>query len=176
MVEALAMAGRAGDIGEAIVSCYEVHVLRDERWVIDCMSRDAEEALTNAHDLARRAEVLGVKVIHERYNPRTDQSAARVVYSRLKPPRPKGRRLAPIGAFVARSRGTSPGNGSGGEASAAAPTIPDDRRTPSPSITHEALRRRPSAADIGSWHLFAWASLALAVTASLLFLLLLLVG
>lgn len=176
MVEALAMAGRAGGIGEAIVSCFEVHVLRDERWVIDCMSADAEEALTNAHDLARRAEVLGVKVIHERYNPRTDQSAARVVFSRLKPPRPKVRRLAAAGAFAARPRGISHGNRTVGEASAAGPAIPDDRLPPSPPITHQPPRRRPSAADTGSWQLFAWASLALAVTAALLFLLLLLAG
>lgn len=179
MAEALAVAGRAGAVGEAIASCFEVHVLRDERWVIDCMSEHAEDALANAHDLARRAEVLGVKVIHERYNPRTDLSAARIVFCALKPPRPKARRLAPVGAFASRPGATTPDDRpSGAPLAAEAPW--QDARPPtslaSPPAARRPAGRRPPAPDAGSWHLFAWASLGLAVTASLLFVLLLLAG
>ncbi len=168
MAEALAMASRAGGNGEAIVSYFEVHVLRDERWVIDCTSPSAEDALANAQDLARRSEVLGVKVIHERYNPQTDQSAARVVYSAIKPPRPKPRRSAPIG--VPRAAAVSPVATPGDPPSeGAAPTA-----TPQPA--RRPIGHQPPVPDTGSWQLFAWASLGLAVTAALLFVLLLLAG
>lgn len=169
MAEALAMASRARGSGEAIASYFEVHVLREERWVIDCTSPSAEDALANAQDLARRAEVLGVKVIHERYNPQTDQSAARVVYSAIKPPRPKTRRPAPIG--VPRPFTTPTADRPAGE-------VPPGGEAP-PSTAQPARRpigHQPPAADTGSWQPFAWASLGLAVTAALLFILLLLAG
>lgn len=169
MAEALAMASRAGGNGEAIASYFEVHVLREERWVIDCTSPSAEDALANAQDLARRAEVLGVKVIHERYNPQTDQSAARVVYSAIKPPRPKSRRPAPISAprtvtapSVDRPHGELLSEGG-------APVLPSQP-------VRRPIGHQPPAPDTGSWQLFAWASLGLAVTAALLFVLLLLAG
>ncbi|MEZ5905332.1 MAG: hypothetical protein R3C69_09640 [Geminicoccaceae bacterium] len=178
MAEALAMASRAGDGGEAIASYFEVHVLRDERWVIDCTSPSAEDALANAQDLARRAEVLGVKVIHERYNPQTDQSAARVVYSAIKPQRPKGRRLPPIAAPAARPT-TTPVHHPDDNALSADPASenPPSEMPPSiPATPGRPVVYREPPRETGSWQLFAWASLALAVTASLLFVLLLLAG
>lgn len=179
MAEALAVASRAGDSGEVIASYFEVHVLRDERWVIDCTSPSAEDALANAQDLARRAEVLGVKVIHERYNPHTDQSAARIVYSAIKPQRPKGRRLAPIAAPAARPITATFADRPLDDVLSADPSSQDPRPQAPPSTWATASRpigRQQPPRETGSWQLFAWASLALAVTASLLFVLLLLAG
>lgn len=153
--------------GDAIVGYFEVHVRRDDRWLIECTAQVAEDALSEAQDLARRSDVRGVKVVHERYNPQTDQSAGRVVFDFAKPEhkRPHG---LPRPAAVPRPQPAEPQTVPA--AAGATPASPPPPRS-SPSMSGAAFRRRPVAAPV-PWTAFAWASLALAVAATLLFLVL----
>lgn len=158
MAKASMAAASAGD-EKAIVGYFEVHVRRDDRWMIDCTSRLADDALAEATEIVKRNEVRAVKVVHERYNPSTDQSASRVIYDFAKPERRRGQtvlRLAqprPLSAAPAMA-----------ETAAAMPNhLPAvGTRAHRPPVRH---RSPPPPAP---WTAFAIATLALAITATLL--------
>jgi hypothetical protein len=157
MAEALAPAALAD--GDTVASYFEVHVRRGDRWVIDCTAPSADEALAEAEDIVRRADVLAVKVVNERYNPRTDQTAARVIFTATKPERkraPGPIALRAVARLPERPR-SSP--------EAASPII-------DPTVETAAFRPASSgqpAPAPAPWLVFAWASLALAIGATLLF-------
>ena len=185
---AQALAAAAGDAAEtAVASYFEVHVQRDERWMIDCTAHNAEDALAEAEEIARKADVTAVKVINERYNAATDQSAARVVFKvekRRRSPRSDGPRLMarPRAARAAPVTGqASSGPEEGADPPAAALSADHARSIPHPTLRPTGpvglsldLASRPGAAA-GTWQLFAWASIGLAVAATLLFIILLLI-
>jgi hypothetical protein len=176
------VADRAAEDDLGVASYFEVHVRRDERWMIDCTSATAAEALTEAEDIVRRGDVTGVKVVNERYNPRTDQSAGRVIFKFEKPERKKrGGTVRMIAAprVVPAARPVAPGAPDVDAAISAAAPDPAPA-TPSPD---DLPRGRPPPGARGTpssstapWLLFAWASLALALGASALFVLLLVIG
>ncbi len=163
MAEAVATPSLAPE--DAVVSYFEVHVRRGDRWVIDCTAPSAAEAVAEAEDIARRLDVLGVRVVNERYNRHTDQSAARVI---LKLEKPERKRPAGPVRLVAPPR-TALRQAAPGAPPAAAP-VPDPTPLLPPDEPFEP------ASPISPWQLFAWASLALAGAATLLFVLLLLVA
>lgn len=161
-----------GDLG--VSSYFEVHVRREARWTIDCTATTAAEALAEAEEIVRRVDVRAVKVVNERYNPRIDQSAARVVFKVEKPERKQSRgpfrmmaaprvvnALPPVAA-------ASPGH----SAPSSAASQSEERSVPPRGYRARARATSPAA----SWLLFAWASLVLALGASALFVVLLVVG
>ena len=172
MAEARAMPAVADD--DAVASYFEVHVRRGDRWVIDWTSPLAADALAEAEDLARKADVQGVKVVNERYDRRTDQSAARVIFKLEKPERKR-----PSG--FARPMAAPPGPRR--PAPAAGPSPAPAAGPPEAPVLPEAWPDAPSwpprppapGSSPAPWGLFAWASVALAVAAALLFGFLLLV-
>jgi hypothetical protein len=185
---AQALAAAASDAADtAVASYFEVHVQRDDRWMIDCTAHNADEALAEAEEIARKSDVTAVKVINERYNAATDESAARVVF-KVEKRRRSRRSDGPC--LVAQPRVARPQPPAGqvpsapgpqADAPAAAPNAGHARPIRSPSLRPIAsanpsvgLTSRPNAAA-GPWQLFAWASIALAVAATLLFIVLLLI-
>jgi hypothetical protein len=157
MAEALAATAVAET--DAVASYFEVHVRRGDRWVIDCTAASADDALAEAEDIARRADVLAVKVVNERYNPRTDQTAARVIFTAAKPERKRAGDRIGLRAMPRPPQPTK-------TLPPAAPPIleaPTETAAPGRPASNEPA---PSPAP---WMLFAWASLALAVAATLLF-------
>jgi hypothetical protein len=177
MAEARAVPAVADD--DAVASYFEVHVRRGDRWVIDWTSPLAADALAEAEDLARKVDVQGVKVVNERYDRRTEQSAARVIFKLEKPERkrPSGfARPMAAGPLPAPATGPPP-------APAAGPPSAPAVRPPKAQVMPDAEPIAPSwrprhpgpASPPAPWELFAWASVALAVAAALLFGLLLLV-
>jgi hypothetical protein len=169
MAEARAVPAVADD--DAVASYFEVHVRRGDRWVIDWTSPLAADALAEAEDLARKVDVQGVKVVNERYDRRTEQSAARVIFKLEKPERKR-----PSGFARPMAAGPLPAPATGPPPAPAArppkaPVLPDaEPITPSWRPRHPGPGSPPA-----PWELFAWASVALAVAAALLFGLLLLV-
>lgn len=160
MAEARAVPAVADD--DAVASYFEVHVRRGDRWVIDWTSPLAADALAEAEDLARKVDVQGVKVVNERYDRRTEQSAARVIFKLEKPERKR-----PSGFARPMAAGPRPAPAAG---PAKAQVLPDaEPLAPSWPPRHPAPASPPA-----PWELFAWASVALAVAAALLFGLLLL--
>ncbi len=179
MAPALA-ANRTAEDDLGVASYFEVHVRRDERWTIDCMAPSAGEAVAEAEDIARRADVTAVKVVNERYNPRTDQSAGRVVF-RLE--KPEGRRRSGHVRLMASPRVPPPPPPAAQPpatttplppAPTSPPPAPAARPSGGPAPT--GARRGPAEAPTAPWLLFAWASLALALGASALFVFLLVIG
>ncbi len=63
---------------------YEVHALRNGRWLIDCAAKEPEQAIREAKDILRDAEVRGARVVKEIWNPSTNTTAARIIFSKLK--------------------------------------------------------------------------------------------
>ena len=168
----LSAAARPTEDDLGVASYFEVHVRREARWTIDCTATTAAEALAEADEIVRRADVGAVKVVNERYNPRNDLSAARIVYKVEKPERKRTRgpvrmvaapRIANAPPIVAAA---SSGNGRPGS-----PASQPDQR-PVPPRGYGARTTSPAA----TWLLFAWASLVLALGASALFVVLLVVG
>ena len=72
---------------------YEVHVLRGDRWMIDMTTRERTEAVEDAEGILRRQRVGGVRVLQERFNPRTDTVAGRVILEKIMP-KPDRRKIA----------------------------------------------------------------------------------
>ena len=153
------------DLG--VASYFEVHVHRDQRWMIDCTSASASEAVAEAEAIVRRTDVKAVKVVNERYNPQTEQTASRVVFKVEKPERKRGRGSMRLAAAPRVSAPAPPV-----AEPATAPLPPAELSGPLLPLSGRA--GPPSAA--APWLLFAWASLALALGASGLFILLLVVG
>ena len=190
MAEAVAAAsGSEPEI--AVASYFEVHVRRNDRWMIDCTAHNADDALAEAEEIARKADVTAVKVINERYNPATDESAARVIFKvekRRRSRRSDGPRLVAQARVARPNPVTTPLSGQASsapwpEAEAAAAELNGNplRQIPHPTLRSTdpasvdlGLTNRPRAAA-GPWQLFAWASIALAVAATLLFIVLLLI-
>ena len=73
---------------------FEVHVLDSDRWTIDYVSTSEEDALEEAEELVRRPEISGVRVVKEMFNPRTEVTAARILFERVRPARPSA--VAPL--------------------------------------------------------------------------------
>jgi hypothetical protein len=164
MAEVVAHAALAN--GDTVASYFEVHVRRGDRWVIDCTAPSADEALAQAEDIARRGDVLAVKVVNERYNPRTDQTAARVIFTVTKPERKRAPGPMLLRAVARSSEPTRP------LPDAASPATDPALET---AAFRQASSNQPASAP-APWLMFAWASLALAVAATLLFGLLLVVA
>jgi hypothetical protein len=175
-------ADRVAEDDLGVASYFEVHVRRDERWMIDCTSPTAAEAMIEAEDIVRRSDVMAVKVVNERYNPRTDQSAGRVIFKLEKPERKK---RGGANRMIAAPRVMSVAP----PVVAAAPLVADAMPAAAPDLAPatppraERARARPPPGARGTpssptapWLLFAWASLALALGASALFVLLLVIG
>lgn len=70
---------------------FEVHLQRGGRWTIELTTAEEAEACARARLLLQRADTGSVKVWKEVHDPRTDQTAGRVVLDETRP-RPKGRR------------------------------------------------------------------------------------
>ena len=174
MSQAVPLAGEGAAV--TLLSHFEVHVQREGRWTIDCIARTAAEALAEAEEIARRPEVLGCKIVNERYNPLTDLCAARVVHRFEKP-----RRKRQPAARAPRPSSAAPSSAlSSSAAMAPAWAVPPPSSAPPPAA--EAAARplsgiRPAAPPAPSlWLSAAWAGSALAVAATLLFALLSLAG
>lgn len=164
------------DLG--VVSYFEVHVRRETRWTIDCTGSTAAEALAEAEDIARRLDVMAVKVVNERYNPRTDQSAARVIYKVEKPERKRSRgavRMVAAPRVPHAPQPATPVDTQSVAPIAEPPAAAAQPAGPTALPRHSVVRDAP-ASSTATWLLFAWASLVLALGASALFVLLLLVG
>jgi hypothetical protein len=168
---------------DAVASYFEVHVRRGDRWVIDWTSPLAADALAEAEDLARKADVQGVKVVNERYDRRTEQSAARVIFKLEKPERKRPSGFARPMAVPGPRRSPPPPAAAPPPVTAAGPPPVPAARPPSAQVLRDAEQLAPSwrpchpgpTSPPAPWELFAWASVALAVAAALLFGLLLLV-
>lgn len=63
---------------------FEVHALHQDRWLIDCTSKSPEHAIHDAKSVLAEADVWGVKVIKEVWQPRTNLVAGRVIFSQMK--------------------------------------------------------------------------------------------
>lgn len=178
-------AAASGAAETAVASYFEVHVQRHERWMIDCTAHNADDALAEAEEIARKADVTAVKVINERYNAATDESAARVVFKVEKRRRP---RRSDSPRLVAQPRVARPTPVPAQASSAPGPqadlpavdldashgrAIPDPPPIDPAGLSSSFVSCRPAAT--GPWQFFAWASIALAVAATLLFMLLLLI-
>jgi hypothetical protein len=92
---------------------YEVLVHKDGRWQVDCRLRHRDQALEEAHALARRSDVEAVKVVEERPDPDSGTPQEKVVLdtSRSRQPRPARRDQAPAAAPAPRPSpepGTAP--------------------------------------------------------------------
>jgi hypothetical protein len=74
---------------------YELHVLRGDRWVIDAVLHERDDALDMARGVAARSDADGVRVVKECYSRRTDTSSARTIHEAIRPPRPVVRRRPP---------------------------------------------------------------------------------
>jgi hypothetical protein len=175
------VADRAAEDDLGVASYFEVHVRRDERWMIDCTSATAAEALAEAEDIARRGDVMGVKVVNERYNPRTDQSAGRVVFKLEKPERKNRGGAIRMNAAPRVVPAAPPVVTAAPAAEAALSAAAAESAPASPPLAALPRRHPPGAHSTPSsptapWLLFAWASLALAVGASILFVFLLVIG
>jgi hypothetical protein len=164
-----AMAG-ADDVS-AIVGYFEVHVRRDDRWMIDCTAQRAEDALAEAAELGRRSEVQAVKVVHERYNPATDQGASRVIHDFAKPERKRGLGMARLAMARPAPPAAKP---LAAVQPAPAPAEPQ-HHAPPPSPGRTQPRSMPPPQPV-PWAAFVWATLALATAATLLFLVLAISG
>ena len=174
MAEARAVPAVADD--DAVASYFEVHVRRGDRWVIDWTSPLAADALAEAEDLARKADVQGVKVVNERYDRRTEQSAARVIFKLEKPERKRPSGFArPMAAPPGPRRPAPPPAAGPPPAPAAGPPRAQVLPDAEPLAPSWPPRHPGPASPPAPWELFAWASVALAVAAALLFGLLLLV-
>jgi|GEM_PF-2021555 len=172
-------AARPNEDDLGVASYFEVHVRREARWTIDCTATTAAEALAEAEDIARRTDVMAVKVVNERYNPRTDQSAARVIHKVEKPERKRAR--GPVRMVAApRAVPASKPATLAGHAETPAPTAVAEPATATSTAAQQrpqhALARGAPASPAAPWLLFAWASLVLALGASALFVLLLVIG
>lgn len=77
-------------VADRRIEHFEVHARRGERWTIELTAAEEAEARARARLLLQRAEVDGVKVWKEIYDPRSDQAAGRVVLAESRPPA-KGR-------------------------------------------------------------------------------------
>lgn len=64
---------------------YEIHVLHDERWTIDCAGSDEAQIREVAQDYARRHALAGVRLVKEIYNPENGRAAERVLFEQLRP-------------------------------------------------------------------------------------------
>ena len=69
---------------------YEVHVQRGARWTIELTSAEEDLACERARELLQQAEVDGIKVWKEVYDPASGRSAGRIVLAETRP-RPQGR-------------------------------------------------------------------------------------
>jgi hypothetical protein len=180
MAPALA-ANRTAEDDLGVASYFEVHVRRDERWTIDRMAPTAGEAVAEAEDIAKRADVTAVKVVNERYNPRIDQSAGRIIFKLEKPER---RRRSGHMRLMASPRVPPPAPAAQpSESPLAIASLPPPATSPPPAPAARtsggpAPRGAPRGpqAPTAPWLLFAWASLALALGASALFVFLLVIG
>lgn len=188
MAQALATAADSA-AESSVASYFEVHVQRDDRWMIDCTAHNAEDALAEAEEIARKADVTAVKVINERYNAATEESAARIVFKVEKRRRSRHRdgprlmaqpRVArPVPVSISLPAPASYDLGSSNE-----PEVEGNARhahsTPDPispwvdptDLSRGAVSDARYAA--GPWQLFAWASITLALAATMLFIVLLL--
>ncbi|GBD44125.1 hypothetical protein HRbin40_01608 [bacterium HR40] len=63
---------------------FEVHVFESERWIIDYVCQDEEEALVIAKDLLRRPGIAGVRVIKEIHNPVKEVTATRTIFEEMR--------------------------------------------------------------------------------------------
>ena len=88
-------------MASAMVVHFEVHVLHQGRWVIDCSGQEEAAVRNVAKEYAQRPEIMGVRLVKEMYNPSTDRAAARVLLEKIRPKR-EARRV-----FLA-SRPTAP--------------------------------------------------------------------
>lgn len=80
---------------------FEVQVFEAERWMIDYVTRDRDEALAVAEELLRRPEIWGVRVVKEVHNSESNVTAARIVHEAMRErPRAAPGRAAPHGAPV----------------------------------------------------------------------------
>ncbi len=69
---------------------FEVHVQRGARWTIELTAVEEELACERARQFLQRADVDGIKVWKEVYQPASGQSAGRIVLAETRP-RLKGR-------------------------------------------------------------------------------------
>ena len=69
---------------------FEVHVQRGARWTIELTAAEEELACERARQFLQRADVDGIKVWKEVYQPANGQSAGRIVLAETRP-RLKGR-------------------------------------------------------------------------------------
>ena len=69
---------------------FEVHVQRGARWTIELTAAEEELACERARQFLQRADVDGIKVWKEVYQPASGQSAGRIVLAETRP-RLKGR-------------------------------------------------------------------------------------
>lgn len=174
-------AARPNEDDLGVASYFEVHVRREARWTIDCTATTAAEALAEAEDIARRTDVMAVKVVNERYNPHTDQSAARVIHKVEKPERKRARgpvRMVAAPRVVPVAKPETAAETGPATPQPARPEPASARAQPAePSrLPQHAVAGGTSASPAAPWLLFAWASLVLALGASALFVLLLVVG
>lgn len=174
-------AARSAEEDLGVASYFEVHVRREARWTIDCTAATAAEARVEAEDIARRTDVMAVKVVNERYNPRTDQSATRVIFKVEKPERKRSRGAVRLAAAprVPRPPQLATNATPVGAPTAAPlsepPTISAPPAMP-PPLPQRAVPGRAPSSPASTWLLFAWASLVLALGASALFVFLLVLG
>jgi hypothetical protein len=64
---------------------FEVHVQRGARWTIELTAAEEELACERARQFLQRADVDGVKVWKEVYQPASGQSAGRIVLAETRP-------------------------------------------------------------------------------------------
>lgn len=93
--------GRIADRGfgrmALAMAYYEVHLLRGDRWVIDAVFRNRDEALDLGRGIAGRGEVEGVRVVKECASTLNETASAMTLFESVRP-RPKPaprRRVAP---------------------------------------------------------------------------------
>ena len=64
---------------------FEVHVQRGARWTIELTAAEEELACERARQFLQRADVDGIKVWKEVYQPASGQSAGRIVLAETRP-------------------------------------------------------------------------------------------
>lgn len=67
---------------------YELHELRDNRWLIERVLTQRDAAFLAARELAALADTRGVRVVKECYRPASAQSTAVTLYEYVRPGRP----------------------------------------------------------------------------------------
>ena len=60
---------------------YEVHTLKDDRWIIDQIDGSAKMAIDQAKELYAQKYLDAVKVIEEHYDPYENKSKEKIVYN-----------------------------------------------------------------------------------------------